>query len=324
MRDGAHVLVARLDNAGDVLLTGPAVRAVAAGARRVTFLTSSTGAAAARLLPGVDEIVTFDAPWVAFDAPAVDRATFDATIERLAALGADQASDRHLLPPEPAAAWRSCCVSRACRSIAATSVDYPGTLLDVRHAVVDGHEVEQTLSLAATLGYHLPVDDDGALRLREPLPVVAPFLEPYVVVHPGASVPARGIPADLAGRRRRSARREWLEGGADRLDRRGGAHRTARGRTRRRRRWISPAGSIWPAWRACCVTPQPSCAATPGPPTSPPRWARRWCRCSRPSCRRTGGHHGGCRQSSSVTRACRARAVAPVAARCRSSTASPG
>jgi ADP-heptose:LPS heptosyltransferase len=83
-------------------------------------------------------------------------------------------------------------------TIAATSVDFPGTLLDVRHTVIDGHEVEQTLSLAATLGYHLPVDDDGALRLREPLPVVAPFSEPYVVVHPGASVPARGIPVDLA------------------------------------------------------------------------------------------------------------------------------
>ena len=32
------VLVARLDNAGDVLLQGPLVRAVAAGADRVVFL----------------------------------------------------------------------------------------------------------------------------------------------------------------------------------------------------------------------------------------------------------------------------------------------
>ena len=36
-----HVLVARLDNDGDVLLAGPAVRAVAAGARKVTFLCSA-------------------------------------------------------------------------------------------------------------------------------------------------------------------------------------------------------------------------------------------------------------------------------------------
>ncbi|MDP8988178.1 MAG: glycosyltransferase family 9 protein, partial [Actinomycetota bacterium] len=33
-----HVLVARLDNAGDVLLCGPAVRAVAGDAARTTFL----------------------------------------------------------------------------------------------------------------------------------------------------------------------------------------------------------------------------------------------------------------------------------------------
>jgi hypothetical protein len=33
-----HVLVARLDNFGDVLLSGPAVRAVAASADRLTYL----------------------------------------------------------------------------------------------------------------------------------------------------------------------------------------------------------------------------------------------------------------------------------------------
>ena len=39
-----HVLVARQDNAGDVLLAGPAVRAVAAGAERVTLLCGPAGA----------------------------------------------------------------------------------------------------------------------------------------------------------------------------------------------------------------------------------------------------------------------------------------
>ena len=49
-----RVLVVRTDSDGDVLLAGPAVRAVAAHAA-VTMLVSPAGAQAARLLPGVDE-----------------------------------------------------------------------------------------------------------------------------------------------------------------------------------------------------------------------------------------------------------------------------
>ena len=49
---------------GDVLLQGPAVRAVAAGSRRVTLLCGPRGEAAARLLPGVDEVVVYSAEWI--------------------------------------------------------------------------------------------------------------------------------------------------------------------------------------------------------------------------------------------------------------------
>ena len=53
----SHTLVVRSDNAGDVLLAGPAVRAVAGGSDRVTVLAGPHGSAAARLLPGVDEVL---------------------------------------------------------------------------------------------------------------------------------------------------------------------------------------------------------------------------------------------------------------------------
>ncbi len=42
-----HVLACRLDNDGDVLLQGPAIRALAAGADRVTLLCGPRGQAAA-------------------------------------------------------------------------------------------------------------------------------------------------------------------------------------------------------------------------------------------------------------------------------------
>jgi ADP-heptose:LPS heptosyltransferase len=83
--------------------------------------------------------------------------------------------------------------------IAATSADYPGSLLDVRHRISDDvHEVERSLALVETLGHVLAPDDDGALAVRgdraeRSLAQIAPALAgtPFVVVHPGASVPAR-------------------------------------------------------------------------------------------------------------------------------------
>ena len=85
--------------------------------------------------------------------------------------------------------------------VAAASVDYPGTLLDVRHTPDEhGHEVERALSLVAALGYRPGPGDDGRLAVRHPLPAWRPFAPggAYVVVHPGASVPARGWDADRA------------------------------------------------------------------------------------------------------------------------------
>src|SRR5262249_29944535 len=82
--------------------------------------------------------------------------------------------------------------------VAAISDDYPGSLLDVRHRPPLGiPEPERALSLAAAAGYPLPPGDDGRLRITR---VAAPHrridVGPYVVVHPGTSVPARACSPD--------------------------------------------------------------------------------------------------------------------------------
>ncbi|HWB73015.1 MAG TPA: glycosyltransferase family 9 protein, partial [Egibacteraceae bacterium] len=189
----SHVLVVRLDNDGDVLLAGPAIRAVAARARRVTLLCGPRGRHAAGLLPGVDHVVEHRAEWIDPEPPPLDR---DRTMRLVALLG-DLAVDEaivftsfHQSPLPMALLLRLAGVTR----VAAVSEDYPGSLLDVRHRVDDDlHEVERALSLVAACGYRLPPGDDGRLRVRRPERgrYALEHLVPYVVVHPGASVPAR-------------------------------------------------------------------------------------------------------------------------------------
>ena len=197
------VLVVRLDSDGDVLLAGPAVRAVAAGSARVVLLAGPRGAAAGRLLPGVDEVVVWRCPWIDADPLPVDAAEIGAVVERLRGLRVDRAlvlGSYHQSPLPTALVLRLAGV----RWLGAVSEDYPGSLLDLRHRLPEHglHETERMLSLAVAAGYALPAGDGGGLQVRRPLPDVAALTGdgPYVVVHPGASVPARQPSAPWSAR----------------------------------------------------------------------------------------------------------------------------
>ncbi|WP_336320264.1 glycosyltransferase family 9 protein [Streptomyces lavendofoliae] len=187
-----RAVVVRLDSFGDVLLAGPAVRAVAGRADPVTLLCGPRGAPAGRLLPGVDEVLVWDAPWVGFSPPPVERAAIDRLVDRVAAVRADAAlvlTSFHQSPLPAALLLRMAGIGH----IAADSVDAPGSLLDVRHhRAPDAHEARAALDLAEAAGFPRPPGDDGRLRVRHA--PGAPDLTgpgPYVVVHPGASVAAR-------------------------------------------------------------------------------------------------------------------------------------
>jgi ADP-heptose:LPS heptosyltransferase len=192
-----RVLVARLDNEGDVLLAGPAVRAVAAAADEVTLLCGPRGRQAAALLPGVERVITWCAPWIDPEPEPVRSEDVDALLGQLRACAPDEAlvlTSFHQSPLPLALLMRLAGVGR----VSAISEDYPGSLLDVRHRVSGGlPEAERGLSLAAAAGFPRPHGDDGRLALRGPLPDVGTLtgVGPYVIVHPGASVPARAWPA---------------------------------------------------------------------------------------------------------------------------------
>ncbi|HEY0238539.1 MAG TPA: glycosyltransferase family 9 protein [Friedmanniella sp.] len=213
---GGHVLVARLDSVGDILLAGPAVRAVAASARRVTMLVGRGRAAAARLLPGVDDVIEFHAAWIVADPGPLDPAAVDALVAAVRAAEVDAAlvlTSFHQSPLPLALLLRLAGVGW----VGAISDDYPGSLLDLRHRLTgvpelherqrgelsggrggssplmtdDVAESERALSLARAAGFELA--GPARLAVREPLPDVSALVGegPYLVYHPGADAPAR-------------------------------------------------------------------------------------------------------------------------------------
>lgn len=196
-----RVLVARLDSLGDVVVSGPAIRAVAASAE-VTLLCGPAGEPAARALPGVHDVLVWDCPWIANPAPAAT----PENIGELTALLGDRMPDEaviltsfHQSPLPLALVLRLAGVAR----ITGASVDYPGSLLDVRLRPGEDLEEDQpeplrALQIAAAAGYPLPPDDDGLLHVRyteDVSDLIGDDGRPFVVVHPGSSAPSRTWPA---------------------------------------------------------------------------------------------------------------------------------
>lgn len=196
-----RVLVARLDSDGDVLLAGPAIRAVAADAAEVTLFCGPAGSQAAELLPGVDRTLVWKCPWIAADPDPVRPREVRELTDRITAARFDLAlilTSAHQSCLPTALLLRMAGVP----VIAGISTDYPGSLLDVRlrpdiDFTDDAPEPERALAVAEAAGFRLPPGDDGALRVR-PTPDVSALVgeDPYVVLHPGATVPARRWPAE--------------------------------------------------------------------------------------------------------------------------------
>jgi ADP-heptose:LPS heptosyltransferase len=189
-------LVARLDSAGDVLITGPAVRAIAHRYGAVLFLAGPRGSEAARLLPGVDDIIEWQAPWVDFDSPALTADHVESLVKQLRDVSPERL---YIFTSFHQSALPLALIGRMAGVpwIGAISEDYPGTLLDLRHRAESGvPEPERALSLARASGCELPAGDDGALRVTVAAELPADLDEiigaaPFVVFHPGAAVPAR-------------------------------------------------------------------------------------------------------------------------------------
>jgi ADP-heptose:LPS heptosyltransferase len=182
---------------GDVLLAGPALRAIARTAD-VVLVCGPRGEDAARLLPGLARVVCAELPWIEPEPKAVSARDMHELIDRLAAVEADEAvifTSFHQSPLPLALLMRIAGVRR----VSAISADYPGSLLDVRHGDPgEVHEVQRALSLVEAAGFGPVRENEYNLRIVDPgaAPAAISALDPYVIVHPSASVPARCWPIE--------------------------------------------------------------------------------------------------------------------------------
>ena len=206
-----RVLAVRLDALGDVLMTGPAVRALAEGrpGRRVTLLTSPAGAAAADLLPGLDGVIVYDAPWMKATAPRASPAPDLAVIERLRAGRFDAAIVFTVYSQNPLPAALTLMLAGIPLRLAHCR-ENPYQLLsdwvpEVEPAGGARHEVRRQLDLVATVGCHtadermrVVVPPGAAERVRVRLAGLGLRNGGrWVLVHPGASAPSRRYPPEL-------------------------------------------------------------------------------------------------------------------------------
>lgn len=192
-----------MDSMGDVLMAGPAIRAVAARpGTEVWLLAGPRGEAAARLLPGIAQVRVIGAPWItAVDRP-IDAGLVAEVDELVRECRPDEVIVLTALHQSPLPIALLLKLAGAQR-ITGASVQASAGLLDTR--LVPGEDIpedipepERNLRIVAAVGYSLPDGDDGALAvlpIPDPPAVLATLPPGYLVVHPGAQVPAREYPA---------------------------------------------------------------------------------------------------------------------------------
>lgn len=208
-RQARRILAVRLDNLGDVLVTTPAIHAIAQSLpeARVTLLASPIGAQVGRMNPDIHEVIEYQAPWMdPWRTLPQDSAREQAMIERVRAGRFDAAIIFTSFRQSPLPAAYLCYLADIPLR-AAASIDGPGSLLTTRHKHPERmmHEVERGLDLVQALGMDT---DERDLALETPMAArraASDLLdrlgvsrnEPLVVVHPGCSMPARTYPWEL-------------------------------------------------------------------------------------------------------------------------------
>ncbi len=207
-QDVAHVLCVRLDAMGDVLMTEPAIRAIKDSNRnrRVTLLTSQSGAEAAKLIPSINEVIVYDAPWMKASEARNESRDFE-LISKLRTMSLDAAFIFTVYSQSPLPAALSAYLAGIplrtahCRENPYQLLTH--WLSDPEPTKFVRHEVERQLELVKAAGF---VSLDDRIRLSVPSQARGAvgarlqrcgldFLDPWLIVHPGSRAISRQYPA---------------------------------------------------------------------------------------------------------------------------------
>ncbi|GAA4465999.1 glycosyltransferase family 9 protein [Phytohabitans houttuyneae] len=206
-----RVLVVRPDNLGDVVMAGPAVRALhrAAPNARLDLLAAPAGAAVAALVPHVDGVLTAPVSWQQLDPAEVPPDADRALVRRLARGRYDAAVVLTSFSQSPWPAAYLCRLAGVPVRVG-ESKEFGGAGLThwVPAPPDASHQVDRMLHVLERVG----VPSAGAeLRLDLPPPARVEAREalarrgigagePYAVLLPGASCPARRYPPERFAR----------------------------------------------------------------------------------------------------------------------------
>lgn len=209
--ESKNIVAIRLDNIGDILMLGPALRAVkeTSPSARLTLLASPAGSTAAPLLPWIDDVITWRPIWqdvggrMPFD-PARERELIDL----LAARHFDAALIFTSFSQTPHTPGYACYLA-GIPLRAGESKEFGGSTLttELKGSPDELHQVERNLRLVEHLGF-VARDRSLCVMISQEARAAVPQLlrkaglnpdEPYLLLHPGASAQARRYPAERFG-----------------------------------------------------------------------------------------------------------------------------
>jgi ADP-heptose:LPS heptosyltransferase len=205
-----NLLTVRLDNAGDVVMLGPALRAIKTTSSdcQITLLASPAGAKAAPLLPWVDSVLVWQSIWQDLGQLPFDPARENELIQLIAERSFDAAVIFTSFSQTPHVAAYVCYLA-GIPLRAGESKEFGGGTLstELRDTPDTAHQVDRNLHLVQALGFS---EVDPALEIGIPdasRESVARRLwnagitpdHPLALLHPGASAAARRYPATRFG-----------------------------------------------------------------------------------------------------------------------------
>ena len=207
--DIKNLLCVRLDNMGDLLMSSPAIFALKKTFNcKITVLTSTAGAGIAKYIPGIDQVLVADVPWM--KNPQNDKpAGYLDLVKMLRRLSFDAAVVFTVFSQNPLPSVMLAFLAGIPYRLAYCR-ENPYDLLT--HWVPDRepysmilHQVERDLELVKTIGARssrpklgLKVPNEAYAHMTEKLASAGVDTKrPWIIVHPGASEPKRLFPVQI-------------------------------------------------------------------------------------------------------------------------------